>query len=405
MRYLFGDSVPFPQQYNFLSTLEAFVACATATLKLDGEIAKMRAKIATEAETRMKAVSSLEIFHQGLVRFLGEGLKRTSEPLISEYSRQLQEVATHGVEGARKAATEANERDEVSARGDIDRKRAEVRGALDTFLKAASFPSLHYSVTLRLDGNVNKVNAILTLPQGITAGFNLGTSQVREWTVPRRVAEFAQGLVLKIGLKKGWMKKSVELEPISIDDLIVSAFELEETTAEIRLKRKLDQDDAFVFRIKTAEGKGFAEVLRPLDEGADAHPSPLEDDDRKQIERLWQAMRAATTQLLPHRENLTAVALDGQDLFEHDRIVPFVERVVEMLAPVLAEVDRRSPNPEELSLKVENERGRREEIYVRKGDLIAKLESLPAESRAVLDRLGLTGAETLTATDVTVEVG
>jgi hypothetical protein len=403
MRYLYGDSVPFPQQYNFLSTLDAFVSCAVVTLKLDSEIARFRAKTAGEADARLKSVASLEVFHQGVIRNVAEGLKRTPEPLIVEYARHLQELAAVRVEAAKKGCSEANEREEALVRGDVERKRAEVRTALESFLRVASFPSLHFSVTMRFEAGANRVTAILTLPQGITTRFSLAASQVREWTVPRRVSEFTEGLVLKIGVKKGWMKKTVDLEPIVLDDYIVSGFELDESTAEIRLRRKPDQEDAFVFRAKRGEDKSFAEVLRPLDDGADAHASALDADDRAMLERFWGRIVTAVTPLLAHREALTSVALDGRDLFDHDRIVPFMERIVEMLAPVLVEVDRRSPNPEELSLKVEDEKRRREEIYLRKADLVARVEGLPADLRQVFDQLGLTGGETLSATDVALE--
>jgi hypothetical protein len=404
MRYLYGDSVPFPQQYNFLSTFDAFVTCATRALSAGSDISRVKGKTAADADARAKSVAALETFHQGVVRYLTDALKKTSEPVILDYSRQLQEVASRGVDGAKKASAEANEREEGSVRGDMDRKRIEIRTALDGFLRVAGFPSLHHAITMKLDGSGHKIVALISLPKGISASFNIAVGQAREWNSPRRVSEFAGGLVLKIGLKKGWMKKTVELEPVPLDDLILSGFEIDEHTAEIRLRRKIEQDDSFVFRARKSEDKNYAEVLRPLDEGPDAHPSPLDTDERNALEKLVSAVRSQTVSLLAHREALLSVSLDARDVLDQDLIAPFIERVVQIIEPVLAEVDRRSPNPEELSMKVQDDRGRREEVYLRKADLLAKMDALPQELRACFEPLGLSPGETLGATDVTVDV-
>jgi hypothetical protein len=76
-------------------------------------------------------------------------------------------------------------------------------------------------------------------------------------------------------------------------------------------------------------------------------------------------------------------------VLENDLIGPFVTTMIRMMAPVVAEISKRSPNPAELSLKVENDTGRREEIYVRKADLLAKLEPLSPAERRVFEPFGI----------------
>jgi hypothetical protein len=66
----------------------------------------------------------------------------------------------------------------------------------------------------------------------------------------------------------------------------------------------------------------------------------------------------------------------------------FVQRLIDQFAPIAREVVRRSPNKAELSLKVEKRDGVREELYVRKVDLVEPLGDLPEslrESYAALD--------------------
>jgi hypothetical protein len=53
------------------------------------------------------------------------------------------------------------------------------------------------------------------------------------------------------------------------------------------------------------------------------------------------------------------------------------------------EIARRSPNASELSLKLENDGGKREEIYVKKEDLAAQLDALGPQEKALFSPLGL----------------
>src|SRR6185369_7995458 len=80
---------------------------------------------------------------------------------------------------------------------------------------------------------------------------------------------------------------------------------------------------------------------------------------------------------------------DGEDVIELGLGQRLVERLVGVLAPTALEVARRSPNARELSLKREGEGGRREEIYLKRDQLLGALEPLPHGGRAIFAPLGL----------------
>ena len=68
MRYLYGDSTPFPLGYIFLTTLEAFMAASTRIVQLDvegGVLAKQREEV---AQNRVKGLEALEQFHTVVMR-------------------------------------------------------------------------------------------------------------------------------------------------------------------------------------------------------------------------------------------------------------------------------------------------------------------------------------------------
>ena len=109
----------------------------------------------------------------------------------------------------------------------------------------------------------------------------------------------------------------------------------------------------------------------------------------QEVERLWQQLRAACGPLLARKKRLMSLKLGGTDVTEHDLGTKVVALVVGAIASTVGEVARRSPNEHEMSLKVENDSGRREEIYLRKAQLVSALSSVTPKERGVFDPLGL----------------
>jgi hypothetical protein len=400
MRYLFGDSFPFPLQYNFLTTIEAFVTAAAHAVVLDFEAARLQAQAAGAIQTREKSLGALEVFHLGIMKAVQDAAAQQTEPSAAEYARKVSEYANAAVEEAKKATQAQVERDRQHTRSEVERRRGEMRTAIETFLTSAQLPSTQSRITMSMNDGRNELSAVFVNPEGLTTGFTLG-SHLPQWQIPRKVSEFLQGVSLQIGTKKGWIRKSVEPELVHIDDFVIGGFDLAEDSAEIRLRRKAEQRDCFVFALRRGEAGVDAELHRPLEEEiGERGPTGVEPSDRDQLERLWKALRSGVSDAASHRERLLSVTLDDTNLFDHERLLTFFERIVKVLAPTVSEIARRSPNPDELSLKVENDNGRREEVYLRRLDLVSKLESLPSEAQNIFAPLGLVTDETLTSDDV-----
>jgi len=220
--------------------------------------------------------------------------------------------------------------------------------------------------------------------------FTLATASLPAWAAPRKVGEFATGLDLMVGKKKSIFKRTTQPDAVRLDEHVVSGFDLSDDTAEIRVRRKVtDPTDAYVFQLQRTDEELLAVVDHPGEPESEA-PTVLEPADRAHLERLWQLLRAGVADALGHKQRLVSVELDGKDLFENAGPVPLIERVVKMIAPTVVEVAKRSPNPQELSLKVENDGGRREEIYLKKEELWSKLEPLADKEKQLFAPLALT---------------
>ncbi len=397
MRYLYGDSAPFPLHYNFLSTLELFVGCAAKAVELDAASRVAQKNAADGAAMRALSVEGLERFHAVVMRALQDTSSRSLESLTIDYAQKLSENASRIVDDARRSASQISERENVMAHGDAERRRVEIRTAIETFFKGSKLPTIETKVAMQLgDGKEpkNALSAVLTLSEGIVVGYTLSVDALSEWQHPRKVFEFAQGIELMVGAKKSWFKKTIEAERIKLDDYFLSGFDLSDDTAEIRLRKKPEATDSLVFALTRVEANLIAEVHHPDDAEAEGQLSSMVDpNDRGELERLWTLLRARVVSALDKKDRVIAVHFEGEDVFESNRVVAMVERIIQMIAPTVAEIARRSPNARELSLKVENDDGRREEIYLRKADLLAKLSGLQLTERQLFGPLALGPAD------------
>src|SRR5262249_18209130 len=145
---------------------------------------------------------------------------------------------------------QATEREQLNARGDIDRRRGEVRDAIEKFLVEARIPTVESTISMRLENGQNEFSAVFTNPQKIVTSFKLTTAKVPAWQTPRRVSEFAQGVDIQIGVKRSWLTRKVQPEVVKLDDYIVGGFELASDAAQIRLRKRPELRDALVFRIR-----------------------------------------------------------------------------------------------------------------------------------------------------------
>ncbi len=390
MRYLYGDSVPFPPQYDFLAALEAFCTQAARVVKLDAEARALRKSAEEAAVTRARAVEELEAFHQEALGALRDAAKDSAQPLVHDYVRQVADLATRIAEEARRMALATSDREAAQTRGECDKRRTEVRDALEKLFVAVRLPVEETQVAMTLVDGRNDMSGSVTFEGGIFASFTLGAGEVSDWSAPRHVRELAQDVTLPVGVKRSMFKRTVAPETITLDEYVFGGFELTDERAEIRLRRRVQEPDSLIFTLRRIEDRLKAEVHHPDDAEAESGlPSVLDQTSATEVERLWQLLRKACNPVLARKKRLVRLVLGGNDVFEHDLGTQLVSHIVSVIAPIVSEVAKRSPNAHELSLKVENDTGRREEIYLRKAQLVSVLATVAPKERGVFDPLGL----------------
>lgn len=393
MRYLYGDSAPFPLGYDFLAVLEAFMTASTRIVELDGSIKKTLGEANAAANLRTQGLGSLEMFHAELLSAINEASADAHDQLTRAYAHQVAEYMNHLLDDQKRTALAQNEAEMAQSRVQVDAWRREVQAKLDVLLKVVRLPVQGHTLQLLLEGEGKDagydVTGVFTCARDIVTSFRLGTPAGSAWTKPRRVGDVAAGIEPRVAVKKAFFGGAVKAEKMKIDDWYFGEVVLGEDRAELHLKKKPTEKVSLIFRRFERDGRMVIEAEHPQDANAASLAPELEEDDATQIDRLLLALQVDVKELFAHKEELLSLTLEGADVIASDRALDLIARLVDLFAPTVVEIAKRSPSPHELSLKAESEDGRREERYLRKEELIKKLQPLSAAGRAVFAPLGL----------------
>jgi hypothetical protein len=387
MRYLYGDSTPFPLSYDFLGTLEAFMTAATRAVKLHDDAVAIEVKAAEAKQTRLAGIQALESFHLVVMKAIGDTATKVSHPSALEYAGQVGELAQRFVEEQWRQVNQANERDAGTVAREVAQRRVDAHAATEEFFLKAALTVEGSTTRATLHGHRYETTATFKSAGGMTAGYQLRASA--PWDAPRKVSDFAKGTTLKVAVKKSFFKGVVTAEPMPVDDFVVSHVEVTDSRVALTLRKKVTEPDSLVFQLVRAGETLVASVEHPGNMDASTLPPELDDGDAAQLDRLAIAVSESLRTLHPNKERLTELKLDDRDAMGGLLIVELVERFVALFAPIVVEIAERSSNEHELSLKAQNDGGRREEVYLRKADLVEKLQPLWQKGRTLFAPLGL----------------
>jgi hypothetical protein len=386
-RFLYGDSEPFPGGYDFLAALRQFVEASSRALLMGHEADELERSLGARAQEHLHALDSLHAFFSGVGDLIAERAARSPAPQI------VGPISAH----AKAARSRELDGSSVDVTSRIRDTRAEARRIIAEYLLTDPLPVLSWALSLNLAGTPPSGQVVLEHPADITTSFALhvgGTS----WGHARRIGDISPGLTLQVGFKKAFLRSSLQPDIVALDELVIAGLELGPDSMEVRLRRRLDAPrDAFVLSVDPDDGTGgraFLVRVTRFDERGTGEPFTLQGEESDRVIELSAVLRGECAALLGHKHRLLAASIDGHDVFERGLVGLLLQRIADRLAPVAFEVSRHSPNPHELSLKFEKDGGRREELYLRKADLLMMVATLPPEAQAMYSRLAFmpTGA-------------
>lgn len=383
-RFLYGDSEPFPGGYDFLAALKQFVAAASRSLVLAHEADELERSLGDRAHEHLYAIETIQAFFSGLGDVIAERAARSGSPqIVGPYASQLVEQVE--ALGAHAKALRSKELDgasvEVTSR--IRERRAEIRRVVSEYLLSGPLPIHSWAMSLNLAGTAPNGQAELEHPGDVSTSVSIDVTRDATWSRARRIGDITPGMTMQVGFKKAFLRSSLHPDIVALDEHVIAVVELGPDSMELRLRRKLDAPrDTFVLTADPDEhGKTQVKITRMDERGGGSADPPflVEGDEQRRVLELMTVLRGECSGLLAHKKRLLSAQLDGHDVFERNLVPTLLTRIADRLAPIAGAVSRHSPNPSELSLKFEREGGRREEVYLKKTELVALVSGLPAE--------------------------
>jgi hypothetical protein len=274
---------------------------------------------------------------------------------------------------------------------DAEAARQSCARALETVLLHHDLFETGSEVRLAREGAGYGARLKVTTSIGLEAELALEIPAAHPFAHLVRVDKLVDRLEVQAPEEGGWLTKTVKLRPQRLDREYVQEVALAKSDLHLKLRAAED-----------GSGAGFDVVVRPekprvrvvrVGEG-ELPPYELAEADAAKVLVLHERLSDALRELAARRRALTQAQLDGTPVERWTEPKALVVRLVEALRPIVHEIARRSLAEDELALKRLLGDGRREELFVAKADLHARLAGLPPELAALFDPLELWPAGT-----------
>jgi hypothetical protein len=387
MYFLYGDSTASPLKSNFLEFLRDSIDFAVFVLEADERIKRGKARIEKLSDETEAELARLETFIRGVMRTIEESEKGSPESATSQCAARLTGLVLE-TQRATVAAAQSRLADDIArVNAEEASTREKCHEALGTLLapheppdtslvtRLVLVPSGTYSATLRGDAAFGlEWESELAIPDG-----SLFASAVR-------VDRVTPQLEIRAPQLTGWISKEVKIRPQRLERHVVTELVDDGTKIAFKLRAEPGVEAGFDFEIEPAAKKVRASRVGPAND-ASVGSFDVADEDVGPLVDLAKKLLASVEGF--EVAELLATNVDGGEFREMPTFVPFVEKLVAMLAPIVHEISDRSLTPTELVLRRALANDRREELFVAKATLREKYANLPEPLRALFAPLRL----------------
>jgi hypothetical protein len=383
--YLYGDGTQSSLRANFFIFLEDALECAARLLALDDAIARGR-----EDRERLPREMSAEVGRlTGIVAATKGAIARAPKGDPDSSSTRVGPKAIAHLEGlvvAEVAVLEKTLEEDLEA---IPiKERAARDGCAKTFerlLLRHDLPGAHLSFDLRR-ADKDRYAARIAGVVDYGLGWQLEIEIPPDHTLGRVVKlDKLARIEVEAPELTGWLKKEFKLKPQRLDRYYVVELKMDTTSMSMKLRAESDGDGEG-YNVDVDLIASRFQLSRPT--GSEA-PYDVNKSDATKLTELHKRLLAVARDLAPHRKRLLNATFDDAPLWqEHDpKLV--VERMIEVISPIVREIVVHSSSTTELALKRLTADRRREEEFVSKSALLAKLASVPERLRPVVEPLVL----------------
>lgn len=394
MKYLFGDTADFPLQRDFLKLLDNFTDTSVRAISIENSVLELKEKILDKRRLKNSVLDEMDIFLLTLENAISDSVGKSKEQgIILQYADKSREFLKKFInDGKNKLSDDILQ--EISR---LEMKLAEAnednRITLESFFiqDPVHIINKKYALKANVDGYSAKVQVICE--GNITCVFKIASSEVSFWDGHVKAFDFVRGVEIPARMKKPFLKKEEVPDIIRLDyhflsDLVLSGKELE-----VVFKKGLEKE-AESFRLKMNFSDEFeVEVFHAEENEVENNIQAVPELNRAinifRLRELGEKILERTNSLYPKKHRLEYIHLNDKDAIEENIVFELMQKVAELFAPIIADIKEHSPFGEELSLKSEDENGERSEIYLKKSQVMEKLDPIKDKGRKIYEILGV----------------
>jgi hypothetical protein len=392
--YLYGDSAEFPVQRDFLGLLDNFIDTSVKAITLENTIFDLKENVKDRRRLKNSVLDEMDSFLLTVENAIGGAVARSKEQkTIIQYAEKSKHFLNKFIEDGKIKFSDEIFKEITQFEEKIDRVDEESRKTLEAFLIQDPVPIIKKIYTLKATDEGYSAKVRLDCEADISCVFEIASSELPFWDGHVKACDFVRGVEIPARMKKPFLKSELVPDIVVIDayflsDLMCSGEELEvvfrkrlDTAAE-RFRLKMNFMNDFSVEVYHAEENGVEKNILVVPELKNAlkilRLRELGDNIVKQLDNLY-----------PRKQRMESLILNGKDVFEENIVFELMQKVAEIFAPIIAEIKKRSPSKEELSLKAEDESGKRSEIYLKKSQVRAKLGEIKEKGDRLFEVLDI----------------
>jgi hypothetical protein len=392
MKYLYGDSTEFQMHIDFLRLVNNFVETSVKTINFENAVFDLKETIMDRRRLKNSVTDEMDNFILTVENAIGEAVSRSKEQeTIVKYAQKSKEFLKKFIEDGKKNFTDEIFQEIAQFEQKIEEADEANRKTLESFFIYDPIPVIGKIYTIKADDKGFSARVQIDSEEGISCHFDIASSESPFWKGNVRVRDFVKGVEIPARMKKPFLKKELVPDIVSIDDFNLGDLILSDKELEVVFRKRNDANSERV-RLKMNLKGDFSVDVQYADENeveksVNAVPELNNEINILRLQELGTKIVEQTNKLYPKKQKLLTITLKDNDVFKENLVYDLMQKVALILAPTVTEIKTRSPSDVELSLKSEDESGKRNELYLKKSEVKEKLNVINEKGAKLLEIL------------------
>lgn len=381
MKYLYGDSTEFSLQIDFLGLLEKYVDTSVSTIKLENDVFENKEEIMDRRRLKNSVTTEMDTFNVAVKKAISEAIGKSKEPeKITEHAQKSKDFLDNYTREGKETFSNEIFQEIAQFEKEIDETDEQNRKTMESFFILDPIPIINKEYTVKTDRKKYLSKVKNECEGDITYIFNMPSSEIPFWSRFVKASDFVEGVKVPAKMKKPLLKKETEPELITLDDYTLTYLVFSGNELEVVFRKNLDaQSERFRLKMNFMDEfnvEVFYAQRNGVEKNIKGDPELKAVLNILRLQEFGDNIIKQLTDLYGKRDVLKSLTFGGKDVFEENQIFYLMQKVAVIYAPTIIEIKKHAPSKGEISLKTEDETGKRKEIYLKKSQVKEKLNTI-----------------------------